>query len=78
MHLKYPNSDPHTGTASTADAGEAGAPEIEITPARIEAGAEAYLLRDAESIEAPEETAISIYLAMEEVRKRTSSTIDQS
>ena len=28
MHLTYLDSDAHTGTASTADAGEAGAPEI--------------------------------------------------
>jgi hypothetical protein len=78
MHLTYPNSDPHTGTASTADAGEAGAPEVEITPEMIAAGAEAYLLRDAESLEAPEKTAFSIYLAMEEVRKRTNCTVGQS
>lgn len=27
MHLTYPNSDGHKATASTADAGEAGAPD---------------------------------------------------
>lgn len=78
MHLTYHDSDTHTGTASDAKAGEAGAPEVEITPEMIAAGAEAYLLRDAESLEAPEKSAFSIYLAMEEVRKRTNCTIDQS
>ena len=77
MHLTYHDSDTHTGAASTANAGEAGAPEIEITPEMIAAGAEAYLLRDAESLEAPEKTAFSIYLAMEEVRKRTTGTVDR-
>ena len=46
--------------------------EPEITPEMIAAGAEAYLLRDAESLEAPEKTAFSIYLAMEEACKRSS------
>jgi hypothetical protein len=43
MHLTYPDSDTHTGTVSTADAGEIGAPEnkIEITPEMIEAGYDA-------------------------------------
>lgn len=38
MHLTYPDSDTHTGTASTANAGEAGAPEIEITASMLAAG----------------------------------------
>jgi hypothetical protein len=38
MHLTYHDSDTHLGTASAAKAAEAGAPEIEITPAMIEAG----------------------------------------
>jgi hypothetical protein len=43
MHLTYPDSDTHTGTASPANAGEAGAPgtEIEITPEMVEAGYDA-------------------------------------
>lgn len=52
--------------------------ESEITSEMIAEGAEAYLLRDTESLEVPEKTAISIYLAMEEARKRTSNTFDQS
>lgn len=42
MHLTYPDSDPHTGTVSTANAGETGAPEIEITPEMIEVGLDAF------------------------------------
>jgi hypothetical protein len=38
MHLTYHESARHTSPASDVDASEAGAPEIEITPAMIEAG----------------------------------------
>jgi hypothetical protein len=46
MHLTYHDSSGHKATASTANAEEAGAPEIEIeiTPAMIEAGMEAAAL----------------------------------
>ncbi len=37
MHLTYPNSDEHKATASTANAGEAGAPGKELELALAEA-----------------------------------------
>ena len=45
MHLTYLDSDGHKATASTANAGEAGAPEIEIeiTPVMIDAGMSAFI-----------------------------------
>ena len=47
MHLTYPDSDTHTGAVSTANAGEAGAPEseIEVTPEMMAAGAEVLRLQ---------------------------------
>jgi hypothetical protein len=44
MHLTYPNSDHHIASASPNDSGEAGAPanEIEVTPAMIAAGVDAF------------------------------------
>jgi hypothetical protein len=51
MHLTYPNSDTHTGAVSTANAGEAGAPGIEVTQEMIEAGV--YILRNSGRLERP-------------------------
>ncbi len=46
MHLTYLDSDGHKATASTANAGGAGAPEIEVTPAMIAAGCDEMELFD--------------------------------
>jgi hypothetical protein len=40
MHLTYRDPLAHTGVVSDASATEAGAPEIEVTPAMIAAGRE--------------------------------------
>jgi hypothetical protein len=50
MHLTYPSSEPHIGTASPAESGEAGAPEteIEITAAMIDRGIDAFNCRDSD------------------------------
>jgi hypothetical protein len=54
MHLTYPNSDPHIGTASPVDSGKAGAPEheIEVPPETIEAMIEDWVECNRDSIEA--------------------------
>jgi hypothetical protein len=66
MHLTYHNSDGHKATASTASAGGAGAPEIEITPEMIEAGA-AVLCRFETFTASEEYWAEEVYRAMRAV-----------
>jgi hypothetical protein len=72
VHLKYLNSDGHKATASPASAGEAGAPEIEITPAMIAAGVCALpFLSSSEIGSLTEETLVSrVFLAMDKARGR--------
>lgn len=79
MHLTYHDSDTHTGTASTAKAGEAGAPEVEITPEMIDAGEEALLKTLGGAVSVfydPRDLAIEVYQAMrcqgEKARPRSS------
>jgi hypothetical protein len=76
MHLTYPNSDPHIGTSSPVDSGEAGAPEteIEITPEMIEAGAE-VLLNDSFLDLSP---SIAGHLAEEVMRRGVSVSRNRS
>lgn len=67
MHLTYHDSDTHTGTASTAKAGEAGAPVIEITPEMIEAGVDAYYA----SSDIDEEMVKAVFMAMRTMEDST-------
>jgi type VI protein secretion system component VasF len=64
MHLTYHDSDTHTGAASTAKAEEAGAPDMEITRAMIDAGAPLLLAFHRDRGPDAEETVNSIYRAM--------------
>jgi hypothetical protein len=63
--LTYPDSDPHTGAVSTADAGEAGGPgtDIAITPEMLQAGVEAFCGYDPR-FEGPEDVVPEIFLEM--------------
>jgi hypothetical protein len=67
MHLTYRDSPPHTSAVSGASASEAGAPEIEVTPAMVAAGEDViFSYRDdlmASSL------AVEVYRAMEQARK---------
>jgi hypothetical protein len=62
MHLTYHDPSAHTGVVS-AEAAEAGAPEIEVTPAMIEAGVSTLCEIDS-SFYSDVEIVRSIYLAM--------------
>jgi hypothetical protein len=68
MHLTYRDSDPHTSPVLPASAGEAGAPEIEITPAMIEAGVLAWSQGD-EEFDSPDVIVSRIFVAI--LRART-------
>ena len=67
--MTYPNSDGHKATASTANAGEVGAPgkDIEVTPAMIKAGARELVSFDLD-YESWEDAAIRVYKAMYALR----------
>ena len=70
MHLTYPNSDTHTGTASTAKAKakDAGAPEVEVTEAMILAGEDVLLSRLGGAVSTvfwfPRDLAVEVFSAM--------------
>jgi hypothetical protein len=74
MHLTYRDSNEHTSVVSTANAGEAGAPEREwselgsatkrvISPAMLEAGLVAWGAHD-HRMEGAERAVARIFLAM--------------
>jgi hypothetical protein len=67
MHLTYHDSPPKTSPALPASPGDAGAPEIEITPAMIEAGIEELSLFD---LHDPARWKVPcVYRAMEAARR---------
>jgi hypothetical protein len=73
MHLTYHDSDRHTSVVSGASASEAGAPEIEVTPAMIDAGL-AELMQFSREGDIYEERVTAIYRAM--VRSSREETRD--
>ena len=63
MHLTYHNPNENIVSASTASAGEAGAPEIEITPEMMKAGLSAWYDYDSR-FESEEDGVRAIFVAM--------------
>lgn len=63
MHLTYRDSGGHSSPVSTANAEEAGAPDIEVTPAMIEAGLAELYGFDRETCIA-EEAVVAIFRKM--------------